>query len=125
MAAKNILTYGTLSLHSSEILKFDYKRSFNIIEQPTTSGVVITQPGNLSSTDFVIDVLIRNDASLKFTSWTNKMAEKPLEAFTFLSRSWGNYYLTDIDINCDEFDAAGDILRMSMNLSFKSNINFN
>lgn len=124
MPAGNRLTYGTLTLHSSEIVSFTYDREFKIINQGTVALLEITQPGNLSPIEFNLDCIIRDNASAKLTTWTNKLAEKPLEALTFISRSWGNYYLTNINIDCDEFDNFGDVLRMSMKLRFLSNQNF-
>lgn len=124
MAAGTRLTYGTLTLQSSEIISFTYDRSFNIVRQSTVSLFEITQPGNLAPHEMTISTRIDNDASAKFTLWTNKLAEKPLEALTFLNRAWGNYYLTDISIESDEMDLQGDVVKMDMKLSFLSNQNY-
>lgn len=124
MASGSRLTYGTLTLHSSEILKFNFKRSFNISVMDTVSLLQITQPGNLTTVTFTIDTRITDNCSTKFTTWINKLAEKPLEALTFLGRSWGNYYLTDVDITSDQLDDAGDVLRMDMSLTLVGNQNF-
>lgn len=118
------LTYGTLTLHSSEIVSFGFKRDFRINTIETVALSEITQPGNLSAIGFTVNTTIRDNASQKFTLWTNKLAEKALEPFTFLNRVWGNYYLTSLDITSSELDDIGDVLRFDMKIELMNNQNF-
>jgi hypothetical protein len=118
------LTYGTLTLSSTEIISFTYDRSFNMVRQGTIALFEITQPGNLGAHEISVTTRIDDNASAKFTQWVNKLSEKPLEAFTFLNRAWGNYYLTDVSIESDEMDLQGDVIKMDMKLNFLSNQNF-
>lgn len=118
------LTYGTLTLHSSEIISFEFGREFQINTLETVALMEITQPGNLSPISFTVNTTIRDNASTKFTTWTNKLAEKPIEALTFLNRSWGNYYLSNVNITSAELDDVGDVLRFDMRVEFMGNQNF-
>ena len=124
MASGVRLTYGTLTLLSTEVIKFSCNRSFKINTMETVSLSEITQPGNLSPITFQVSAIIRDNSTTKFNSWLNKVSEKPLETFTFLSRTWNNTYLTAVDIDSAELDTFGDILRFDMSLNFMVNQNF-
>ena len=122
--SKIVLEFGELTLSSNELIDFTYSTSFNIQKQPTIISLELTQPGNLSPIEFTVISIIRDNCSNKFTQWHNYIRSKPLELLTFLQRVWGNYYLTDMKVSCEELDNNGDILRMRMTLTFLSNQNF-
>lgn len=119
-----VLEFGELEIKSDELIDFTYSSSFNIQKQPTIISLELTQPGNLSPIEFNVNAQIRDNASAKFTAWHNYIRSKPLELLTFLQRVWGNYYLTDLKITCEEIANDGDILRFRMTLVFLSNQNF-
>lgn len=119
-----LLTYDTVTLDTSEILNFSYNREFKISNSPTVGDKEITQPGNLSPTMIKIEAYIRDNASIKFTAWVQKLSEKPLYDLLFLGRNFGKYYLSSLDISSDELDDNGDVLRFSMSITFINNQNF-
>lgn len=119
-----LLTYDTVTLLTSEIINFNYSREFTISKASTVGDKEITQPANLTPTTFKIEAYIRDNATTKFTSWVQKISEKPLYDLQFLTRNWGKYYLSSLEISSDELDDNGDILRFSMSLTFINNQNF-
>ena len=119
-----LLTYDTVTLDTSEIINFSYNREFKISNSSTVGDKEITQPGNLSPTVIKIEAYIRDNASTKFTNWTQKLSEKPLYDLIFLTRNFGKYYLSSLDISSDELGDDGDVLRFSMSVTFINNQNF-
>jgi hypothetical protein len=118
------LTYGTLSLESSEVLNIRWRREFQITSLPTVNLTEITQPGNLTAIDLEVTATIRNNARTAFNNWVALLATKPLETLTLFTTNQGNYYLSSLDISTNELDDVGDILRLEMILTFKQNQNF-
>lgn len=118
------LTYSTLTLSSTELIKVSYRRQFKVEQQSTVAQLQLTQPGNLTAPDITVTAIIRDNASTKFNAWTAKLAEKPWEGLTLLNRNWGNCFLTSVDITTEELDEVGDILRFEMSLDFVVNQNF-
>lgn len=119
-----LLTYDTVTLLSSEIISFSYNREFTISKASTVGDKEITQPSNLTPTTFKIETYIRDNAATKFSAWIQKLSEKPLYDLQFLTRNWGKYYLSSLEISSDELGDDGDILRFSMSLTFINNQNF-
>lgn len=119
-----LLTYDTVTLQSSEVISFTYNRDFKINNASTVGDKEITQPGNLSPTIIKVEAQIRDNASVKFTSWIQKLSDKPLFDLLFLTRNFGKYYLSSLDISSDEFGDDGNILRFDMSLTFINNQNF-
>lgn len=119
-----LLTYDTVTLDTSEIINFSYNREFKISNSATVGDREITQPGNLSPTIIKIEAYIRNNASTKFTAWVQKLSEKPLYDLLFLTRNFGKYYLSSLDISSNELGDDGDVLRFSMSITFINNQNF-
>jgi hypothetical protein len=124
MPAGARLTYDNLQLFSSEVIKFDTGREFQIVTQGTVAMLEITQPGNLTPIYLNIEAIVRGDASAKLTAWMNKVTEKPLAPLNFLNRNWGNSYLTKVEIDSEEMDEEGGVLAINMKLSFLINQNF-
>lgn len=119
-----ILTFGSLTLSSSEIINFSWKRSFNINQVSTVALIEITQPGNLTPIELSIKARITANASSKFTLFTNLLSAKTLEPLNFLNRNLGSFYFADLSIDSDELDDLKDVLRMDCDLLFISNQNF-
>jgi hypothetical protein len=119
------LAYGSvLSLSSEEILNIRWSKKFQINSIPTINLTEITQPGNLTATEIEVQARITYNARSVFNNWTGLIAIKPLEQLVLFTSNLGNYYLISLDINTNELDDNGDILRLDMTLSFKENINF-
>lgn len=118
------LTYGSLTIDSSELISFNFTREFRINNVETIQLLEITQPGNLTPIEFTVSVRFTDDADTKFNNWQSKLAQKSLEPLTFLLYSWGNFYLSSLNINGDELDDYGNILRLNMDIKFIQNQNF-
>jgi hypothetical protein len=119
------LAYGSvLSLSSEEVLNIRWSKKFQINSIPTINLTEITQPGNLTATEIEVQARITYNARSVFSNWTGLIAIKPLEQLVLFTSNLGNYYLISLDINTNELDDNGDILRLDMTLSFKENINF-
>lgn len=119
-----VLTYATLSLTSDEVSNIRWRREFQISSLLTVNLTEITQPGNLTAIELEVTATIRNNARTEFNSWTALLATRPLENLTLFTTNLGDYYLTSLEINTNELDDVGDILRMDLVMNFKQNMNF-
>ena len=120
-----VLAYGsTLNFGSDEVINIRWNREFGINSIPTVNLTEITQPGNLTAIEIEVTVRVTDNAKEKFNNWTALIASKPLEDLELFTDDLGEYYLTNLEINTNELDDNGDILRMDMSLTFKENLNF-
>lgn len=119
-----ILTYDAITLDSSEIKSISIERNVQVNTQDTMVLYELSQAGTLKCNRINIEAEIRQNASAKFSQWYNKIAEKPTASLSAIFRTWGNYLLEKVAVNITDLAPDGDILIMSLSLSFVEYINF-
>lgn len=122
--ARTILTYDNLTLHSSELLTFNISSEFAITRQGTVNDREITQPGNVRPLEINITAKVSENGMDKMINWRDKPLSKPLYNLILFDLNWGGYYLTNVEINTNELDDVGKILRFKMAIVFLQNISF-
>lgn len=119
-----VLTYDGLTIDSSELKSIDLDKSVQVNTKDTMVLYELSQVGTLKCTRISIEAEIRQNASTKFSQWYNKVKDKPTATLSVLFRTWGNYLLEKVNIKVVDLAPDGDILIMSLSLSFIEYVNF-
>lgn len=116
--AFNVLTYGSLTLDSTEILRVNFSHGVSIGEQPTLSGYDLTQTGSIKPLRITVEMKLRGDLTVTIIDWVNALESRAIQSLDLIGILWGDFYLESLDVTSTGLDNSAGTIFMDMTVSF-------
>lgn len=113
-----VVTFGDLTIYTSELVGFGYDQSWDISEHKTVSNQNLTQPGSLNAGQIQVRVTLRLDCAIVLAQVYGLHRNRSQNVLQALGIDYGLCYFSSLSFNVQTLDDLQAPLTADLDMTF-------
>lgn len=115
---KVALSFGTLTIYTSELIELKYQQKMSVSEIPTIQNTTLSQPGALSLFEIQVRAKITGTTMTVLGNLHSAFASRSMLTLGGVGMNYGSCYLSGFEYTITELDEAQKVLNLEVDLTF-------